>query len=477
LVYIINTRLLSAYLSQIVTVLSNILLIPFIVRCVGWDQYGYIAVYLLLFGWISLFEFGGTGAIPRILSKKNTDNNASTILSLGYIYFLISLLVFVVFLFILLFLYKNINFTTSLLIALTLALKLIEIVLKSISYSIFIDKIYNFYYVATNLARIVFISIFIYSFKSINFYFYFQVLFSIILILLMLHCIAKKISVPIGEFLLSAINFKPILKEKKIIKSLTINSLLVLTVHQIDKLFLIKYLTLKSISFFSIVMSIGGLLPMLTVPIMQLLIPKIIANKTSSKLLFDEHTKLVLLIPISIGCLLIIYQEFVTNFLIGSPLDTEQILFYKLIISGFILNSVYYLFSAMQVAYNKTSISNLLCSSYLVFLPFYLFLIPNNQLAVAGPYFLLIQIFNVILGGMITFYKSYRNLFINWWLGLFFYSALIFLFHNLIFYFLYKNSNVYSYTFIKSIMICGFSFSTIFFIGLNYWKITKFVLK
>ena len=477
MVYIINTRLLSAYLSQIITVLFNILLIPFIIKYAGWDQYSYIAVYLLLFGWISLFEFGGSGAIPRILSKNKIDNKASVILTISYIYFFISLLVFVVFLFILLFLYKNINLTISSLIALTLALKLIEIALKNISYSIFIDKIYNFYYVATNIARLFFIFTFIYSFKTINFYFYFQVIFSFIFIFLMLQAIAKKISAPMGQFLLGAINLKHIFKEKKIIKSLTINSLLVLSVHQIDKLFLIKYLTPSSLSFFSIVMSVGGLLPMLTLPITQMLTPKIITDKRLSKILFDEHTKLVLLIPISIGCLLIIYQEFVTNFLIGSTLDTEQVLFYRLIIFGFILNSVYYLIAAIQVAYNKTSISNLLCSSYLIFLPFYLLLIPNNQLAVAGPYFVLIQVFNVIFGGIITFYKSYRNLFTNWWLGLFFYSVLIFLFHNLIYYLLYKNSNLDSFAFIKSIMICGFSFGTIFFVGLNYWKIKNFFFK
>lgn len=288
-----------AYLTaQIYSTFIVILFTPYLLKIYGVESYGVIAFTTTCFAWLQVLDLGMSSALSRDIaanSKENLRRVVELIITLIYTFIIIGLMISIT---LIIFSNNIINLlfdkhqsidllTIFQLFLVTFFFRWISIVLRAILYGE--QKFYklSFYLLLFSSARYFGVIPWVYfNGNNIEEYFIFQLTISIIeLFFLGVITFDKKYKKT--EIWLN-LNFKPIISILPVAGNLAIAGLIWTALTQLDKLLLIKNISLKDYGIFSVAVLASSGISIVINPLISTLIPKFCKEYTS----WSEITKI-----------------------------------------------------------------------------------------------------------------------------------------------------------------------------------------
>lgn len=393
-----NINLIANYLGQFWVTLIGIIFIPIYLNILGPESIGLIGFFGLLTVWFSLLDMGLTPVIARQMSSFigggiNLFKIKSILRTVEFIFIFIAILISIV-----VYLssdWLSANFVNAELLStqtiqksvalmgIVIGLRFIENIYRSSLIGLDRHVLYNT--IASIMATLRAVGAFyVLSFyeQSIVTYFWWQCLISLVLVFCLflatyssLRGKTKKII-----FKISILN-----EVKDFAGGMFLISLLTLAMTQIDKIILIKLISLKEFGWYSLAAIVSGSIYMAATPITQTFFPRMVAlfvqnNNIEIKRIFLLGSSILAVVIGTISFTIINYADTLLNIWTGDPNITENIVILVIVLTlGNYFNTLMYMPYQLALSQGITRITVIanslslisLATAFLYFVPLY----------------------------------------------------------------------------------------------------------
>lgn len=361
--------------GQIYNMLIGFVMTPFFIKYLGAEAFGLVSFFTLLTSWMNLLDLGMTPTLIKEVASSRSSNDsmiefAKLLRSFEVIFFAISILIIVVLYFFSTWLsndwIKSIEILPVVIakcisiIGLLVALRWFSSLYKSVL--IGLEK-----HVALNLINISFSTIkfggvfilFYYFSTNIYVFFVYQLIFGIIEFFILLIFTYKNLRFFNSKLSLFSFYSKNVKGVAKFAFGIAYTSSIWIFVSQLDKLVLSGILNLKEYGYFTLVASLSAIIPVLGIPITQVLLPRMIylysINEIPSLIkIYRNSSQLITLVCFSASIVISLFSEEIIFCWTGSreaAIWSKDILFwYSLGNAALVISSAQYF---LQVAYGE----------------------------------------------------------------------------------------------------------------------------
>ena len=377
--------------------LMSIIFVPLYIKYMGVESYGLVGVSAIVFAWLFILDMGMSSTISREMARfsGNAHNNKS-ILDLLKSFEIISFGAAIIVIFSILVssrwlsvnwinnksLNNDIVINTIIIIGFIAGTKLIEGVYRNALVGL--QKQIKINIIASILATfrgLGAVFLLIYVSPSIIVFFLWQAIISIATVV---WYGSYLYSVLPNTEIKSSFSIKELSKIKQYAFGMIGTTILVLLLTQIDKLILVKLITLKEYGYYTMAFSVANMLNLIMGPLSQAISPKFsqLVAKEDSKAIIEIYHKTSQFITVTIGVLagyLIIFSDvFIMVWTKDQELTRNIAPLVSVLSLGTLLNMLMSMPYQMQLAHGWTSLSIKLNIATLIFiLPTILILVPK----------------------------------------------------------------------------------------------------
>lgn len=356
--------------------LMNIAFVPLYIKYLGIEAYGLIGVFAILFGWLSLLDMGMTPTISREMARFS--GQAHTNQSILNLLRSVEIIAFVLAVIVALGIYlssswlatiwiksgqieENVVVNAIIIMGFVAALKFVENIYKSAIMGLQKQVQLNVIFVISSTLRgLGSIGVLIFYSATIEAYFIWQGLVSFFTIVAF--CIYLYIVLPKTQNR-SKFSWHELNKIKRYAVGVLGTTFLAILLTQIDKMLLVKMLTLSEYGYYTMAFLVVNILYMIVGPIVQAFFPKFAELKAKEDIssLADMYHKSSQLITVSVGIIvgyLIFFSETIILAWTQDSLLTKEVAPLISVLSlGTFLNILMWIPYQMQLAYGWTSLA------------------------------------------------------------------------------------------------------------------------
>lgn len=429
----VNKNILFNYIANFFLALLPLALIPIFNKYLGKAEYGLYSFYATLQAIFAILDAGISPTFSRETARATKDNSKNNYLlnlfrTFEVIYWGISILILII---ILIFSKQISTYINAegigdgiLLSSITLMGFLLFFRWPITLYSsglIGLQKQVNYnliILISEGLKAIVSVIVLIYISNSLTVFFYIQILFSILSLILLRRSLIKNLPKTIGPI---KIKFEYIYTLKGYLSGVFGISLVSMILSQVDKLLVAKYLTISIFGYYTIASFISSSLSRLVTPIGQAYFPAFvsyISGKENVALIkaFRSACRLiaVFVIPVS---LVISFYSFTILHLWTKNLELAEM--ENVVLSCLILGSCFNALCSIpyniQLAYGWTKLTlyqNVIL--IIISIPFLLHLVPIYGQIAAAVFWMIINFLTMILGSYIMFRRIFPGNYLSW---------------------------------------------------------------
>lgn len=327
----VKKNIIFNYIGQIYTMGISILILPLFLKLLGPENYGIVAFFMMVQGWMTILDMGMSPTLNREIAANKDyfkdDNKIYQLLalikSLKVIFIVISLcIVIVAFLFSdkissQWLTYQTLNnnvvnhaiFIIGIVVSVRWFSGLYRSAINGYEEQVWLNKLNV---ILTTLKNPISLMLLYFISDALIIFFYYQLLLSLVELFILSRKLKEKLPKYKGKLPLFSI--KEILRIKSFAGTTAISAILWVFLTQFDKLLMSKFLSLEEFGYFSLIVSVSSGIMMLSGPVSIAILPRLTAlynsaDKKPMVYLFLKSTSLVSVTVLPIALIIIVIPE------------------------------------------------------------------------------------------------------------------------------------------------------------------------
>jgi O-antigen/teichoic acid export membrane protein len=423
----LKINLTANFIGQLFSTGIGFVFIPIYIKYIGVESYGLIGIFGIITAWMGILDAGLISALGREMALysagKHSPHSIRTLLKsvegvicIGVGLFLIVLILGVDFLssrwIQSKFITREVKNTSMLLMGILFSLKFFESIYKSsivgLQKQVLMNGSEAIYAFIKSVGAVLVLK---YVSNSILVFFYWQVGISITYIICLKFLLFKQI--PISN---TSIKFsmQSVLSLKSFAGGMLVMTILNSLLTQIDKIFLIKFLTLEEFGYYSIATAAAGAIMIVTSPVSSAFLPRLIQlnslnNKQQMLEIYRIGFQIIAVLLGSISAILFFFPEtfllFWTNN-IGLTLNVKYV--FAITVIGYLISGLNTMPFVIQLSVGSTKVGVWIrIISVLFSLPLMYYFIPIYGKVAAAYIWLAIALINLVISFIYAFSRVF----------------------------------------------------------------------